>query len=387
MFVYLFIIVFLFLLSGSRVPRQMSSCVLFLLMVFLCFGYMTGSDWRVYESEYYEEFSARLVEPGYMLLSNLFCRAGVNFWVFHILFKCLFFITFIVFLRDYVKPQADNGLLCDSGKAEFHTQFFCGLMLWVASFGFYLLIDCPFRNMISCMVVIPAFLCLFQRRYVLYYALVLLAMSFHYSALLLLFLPLVKVDNLSTKLLLGIYFAVLLVMAIGGSELVLSLVSKALPPVLQDRILYYEEEYVGSSVFSVGLIPRLLCLWGILKYRTRIVEKYTYGNKIISYCYFYLIICLIYYVFPVLFRCALYLAPFYILGIVYALDSMKQSLKTPVKIAWLVIALGVTLSTVRSQYYVPYTNILYHYIAGDMHDYYYRDNYNLRISPFKTPTD
>lgn len=383
MFVYLFIIVFLFLLSGSRVPRQMSSCVLFLLMLFLCFGYMTGSDWRSYESEYYGEFSARLVEPGYMSLSNFFCRAGVNFWVFHILFKCLFYITFVAFLWNYTRPQVYYRQLCDNERTEFHTQFFCGLMLWVASFGFYLLIDCPFRNMISCMVVIPAFLCLFRKRYVLYYALVLLAISFHYSGLLLLLLPLVKVDNLSTKLLWGIYLAVLLVMAIGGSELVLSQVSKALPPVLQDRILYYEEEYAGSSVFSVGLIPRMLCLWGILKYRTRIVEKYTYGNKIISYCYFYLIICLVYYVFPILFRCALYLAPFYILGIIYALDSMKQSLKTPVRIAWLVIALGVTLSTVHSKYYVPYTNILYHYVMGDMHDYGYRDTYNLRMSPYK----
>lgn len=365
MLVYFFIIVLLFALSWGRVPRQMSFGVLFFLMLFLCFGYMTGSDWRVYEEEYYGEFSARLVEPGYMLLSNLFSRAGINFWIFHILFKCLFFIVFIAFLRTHVN------------------QLYCGLMLWVASFGFYMLIDCPFRNVISCMIMIPAFTCLFQRRYVWYYVLALLAISFHYSAIIMLLLPVIKVDNLSTKTLVVIYFAVFTVMAIGGSELILSLVSRALPPILQDRILYYEEEYAGASIFSVGLIPRLICLWGILKYRTMIVERYALGSKVISYCYFYLILSLIYYVFPVLFRSALFLAPFYIMGIIYALGSMKSSFKIPVSVAWFIVALAVTFSTVRSPYYVPYTNILFHYVTGDMHDYGYRDNYNLRMSPYK----
>lgn len=375
MLVYFLIIVLLFALSWSRIPRQVSIGVLFLLMLFLCFGYMTGSDWRVYEDEYYGEFSIRMVEPGYMLLSNLFSRAGVNFWVFHILFKCLFFIVFIGFVSTYVNKQAE-------GKLHYN-QLYCGLMLWVASFGFYMLIDCPFRNVISCMIMIPAFNCLFRKRYVGYYILVLLAISFHYSAIVMLLLPVINVDNLSTKALLVIYFSVFAAMAIGGTELILSMVSRVLPPVLQDRILFYEEEYAGASIFSVGLIPRLICLWGILKYRTRIVQQYAFGNKVVSYCYFYLILSLIYYVFPVLFRSALFLAPFYILGIIYALGSMKSSLKIPVTVAWFIVALGVTFSTVRSPYYVPYTNILFHCVTGDMHDYGYRDTYNLRMSPYK----
>ena len=390
MLVYFLIIVFLFALSWRRVPKEVTLGVLFLLMLFLCFGYMTGSDWRVYEEEYYGEFSVRMVEPGYMLLSNLFNRAGVNFWVFHILFKCLFFIVFIQFFSMCVNKRKGRSrpiLVINKGVARIivrpHNEFYCGLMLWVASFGFYMLMDCPFRNVISCMVMIPAFYCLFQKQYVLYYVLVLLAMSFHYSAIVMLLLPVINVDNLSTKTLLVIYFAVMVVMAIGGSELVLSMVSRALPPFLQDRILYYQEDYTGTNLFSVGLIPRLACLWGILKYRAKIVQRYAYGNKVVSFCYFYLIISLVYYVFPVLFRSALFLAPFYILGIVYAMSSMKRSLKIPAMVAWLIVALGVTFSTVRSPYYVPYTNILYHCVTGDMHDYSYRDSYNLRVSPYK----
>lgn len=381
MYIYLFIIVILFLLSGSRVSRPVTWSVLFLLMIFLCFGYMTGSDWRGYEDEYYGEFSIRQLEPGYMLLSNLFHRAGINFWVFHILFKCLYFIAFVCFLGTHVARQTDGQVLLAEGSQRPHTQFYCGLMMWVASFGFYMLINCPFRNMISCTVVIPAFNCLFQRRYVWYYVLVLLAISFHLSAVLLLFLPLVKVDNVPTKLLAVIYFSVLVVMAVAGTNLVLSLVSEVLPPILQDRILYYDEG-MESSVFSVGLVPRLLCLFGILKYRTRIVARYRYGNTVISCCFFYLIVSLVYSVFPMLFRSALYLAPFYILAIVYALDSMSPSFKIPTKILWFGISLAIAFTGVRASVYVPYTNILYHLATGKMYDYYYRDNYNPRLSPY-----
>ena len=74
--IYLLVIIWLFVLS-YRIKAKFKFPIfsLFLLMVFLCFGYMTGSDWRNYETEYYSEFSVRLVEPGYMLLSNLFSRA------------------------------------------------------------------------------------------------------------------------------------------------------------------------------------------------------------------------------------------------------------------------------------------------------------------------
>ena len=390
MLVYFLIIVLLFALSWSRVSKPVAYGLLFLLMLFLCFGFMTGSDWRVYEEEYYGEFSVRMVEPGYMLLSNLFHRAGVNFWVFHILFKCLFFIVFIQFFSMYVNKRKGRSrpmLVINRGVARIivrpHNEFFCGLMLWVASFGFYMLIDCPFRNMIACTIMIPAFNCLLQKRYVWYYVLVLLAISFHYSALLMLILPVIKMDKLSTRVLVIIYVVVMLVMAIGGSHIIITLVSRYLPPVLQERILYYEESATEGRVFSVGLLPRLLCLWGILTYRTKIVRRFIYGSQVFSFCYFYLIISLVYYAFPALFRSALFLAPFYILGIIYVLDSMKRSLKIPAMAAWLIVALGVTFSTVRSPYYVPYTNILYHLATGDMHDYSYRDSYNLRVSPYK----
>ena len=94
---------------------------------------------------------------------------------------------------------------------------------------------------------------------------------------------------------------------------------------------------------------------------------------------------LVYSAYPVLFRSALFLAPFYILGMVYALDSMTPSLKIPTKFLWFAIAMAITFTGVRSSSYVPYTNILYHYVSGKMYEYDYRDKYNPRMSPYYTP--
>lgn len=385
--IYLLIIIWLFVLS-YRIKAKFKFPIfsLFLLMIFLCFGYMTGSDWRNYETEYYSEFSVRLVEPGYMLLSNLFSRSHINFWVFHIFFKCVFYIFFISFICNiYVAKKIDHLNLFDYAYIYSGTNrtILCGIMMWVASFGFFMLINCPFRNVISCAIMLPAFVYLFRGKIVYYYLFTVLAISFHFSAVLMLFLPLVKLEKVSSKCLVLIYMSLLILLSIGGSSLLLNILAKISPSILYDRITFYEDSELESSVFSVGLLPRLLCLWAILRYRSKICANFACGNKIVSLCYFYLLLSLIYCVYPLLFRCALFLSPFYILGIICSLSVMKINVRKYIKVAWLVFALGITVTTVQTPAYVPYSNIITSYIMGGNHSYFYRDNYNNRVSPYR----
>ena len=132
--------------------------------------------------------------------------------------------------------------------------------MWVASFGFFMLINCPFRNVISCAIMLPAFVYLFRGKIVYYYLFTVLALSFHFSAVLMLFLPLVKLEKVSSKCLVLIYMSLLILLSIGGSSLLLNILAKISPSILYDRITYYEDDELESSVFSVGLLPRLLCL-------------------------------------------------------------------------------------------------------------------------------
>ena len=71
--------------------------LLLLLGIFLCFGYMTGSDWRVYEQLYNSLNFSNLLENvkgfefGYPITQIIFKSLGFSFWPFFIILKIICF--------------------------------------------------------------------------------------------------------------------------------------------------------------------------------------------------------------------------------------------------------------------------------------------------------
>ena len=364
MYIYFIPILSLFFLSKYRISKKTERIILFLLMIFLCFGYMTGSDWRTYETDYVDGFTHRLVEPGYMFISNSASSLGINFWAFHIFFKCLSFIL-IVQLIDK---------LCNRNP-------FFALALWYASYGLFLFINCPFRNVIACGIGALAIIQLLDKRVILFYTLSALAMTFHLSAIILLILPICRFERFSSKLLVTLYLGLLAILLIVGSGFVYNILSALLPSFLLDRLGFYTES--NGSLLSFGLIPRLICLYLLITYRYRIARNNKYGSAVFSMAYTSLLVSLIYYAFPMLFRSALFLSPFYVVAIFLGLQEMNIKYKSILRLCISFIFLAVVYTTVRSVYYVPYTNIIDHAITGKLYDYEYRDNYNFTYSPYR----
>ena len=79
---YLFIVLFCWVLSQSKLKKSQITQSLFAisLILFLCFGYMTGSDWRSYEKWYEWGIVSILLggykEPGYHIYSMFFKFIG-----------------------------------------------------------------------------------------------------------------------------------------------------------------------------------------------------------------------------------------------------------------------------------------------------------------------
>ena len=76
-----------------------------LVPIILCFGYLTGSDWRNYELEWnlinvdnYNPFEDGYEEPGYWFLCYYAKKIGLGFWELNILIKL---IGYYAFLRIY----------------------------------------------------------------------------------------------------------------------------------------------------------------------------------------------------------------------------------------------------------------------------------------------
>lgn len=85
-----------------------------------------------------------------------------------------------------------------------------------------------------------------------------------------------------------------------------------------------------------------------------------------------------------LFRSALFLAPFYVVIIVISIvSSENRSRSLLLKYCWLFMAMAITVKTVQRVSYVPYTNIIVNVLTDDLHDYDYRDSYNSKYSPYK----
>ena len=367
MFIYISVIIILFILSYTKRVTKVERLLYVLLAVFLCFGYMCGSDWRNYESEFYSGFIYRAVEPGYMFVSNWLNDRGIDFWYFHTFTKVFCWILFLYTFKK-MWPSKSLGF---------------PLMLFMASFGFFLFIDCPFRNLISVAIFLFFIPYLEQKRKIIYILGVLLASSFHLSAFFFLVVPFIIgfIDRCSNRALVVIYFSVFVTLLLGIDQILINIVLAPVP-FLQSKILAYSDTDLvqGGGLFSMGLILRLICLWGMLHFRERL---YAEGKQLLfALCYIYLLLSLLSYSVPILFRIPLFLSPFFVLMVSEIVDHLGVKMRRYAKLFYLLVALTITTKTSSSVFYVPYTNIIPYWIKDKPIDYNQRSEHNIFSSPY-----
>ena len=147
-----------------------------ILCLFLCFGYMTGTDWKTYEYWYdhldFNRFYYGYVsEPGYYIYMMIMNKLGIPFWPFLLFTKCLLFILVFKSLYDYSKES-----------------IWLSLMYYLPWFGLYFFIDNPLRNCIAVGVFMLSTKYILEHKFWKFFWMTLLAASFHVTALFLLFL-------------------------------------------------------------------------------------------------------------------------------------------------------------------------------------------------------
>ena len=344
--------------------------VLFFLLLFLCFGYMTGSDWRSYEVHYnaatFEKIFEERFEIGYGLLESMCNALRIDFWTFHIGLKICVFISLCRFI-NYFKV---NLLL-----------FWA---LFLPEMGFFLFIDCPFRNLIALGFFSMAIPALFERRANVYFFFITLAVCFHSSAFILFFIYFLWGVRLKSKYWI-VLFVIANIIAYDIDTLLVNIFSVFFSaiPFLQDKLLTYvlDENFIQTKL-NVGTIYRTLLFILFLFNRSRIENGHKYGTIL-----FYL--SMIYFVsYPftislkIFSRFSIYLLPFCLLTIIVLLNVVKNNYL--VKYAFISLLLlwtfvkSYTVLTADSRY-IPYSNYL-QYIMKEKPSYRYRSNYNISNS-------
>ena len=375
MLIYITLILFCFLLSAFKLPKSIENSALILIALFLCFGYMTGTDWISYEKYFNDvSFGERMLstrESGYFFIQSIVKSWGIEFWTFHITVKVLIFIVLVNFIR------------------RFEANVFLFLTLFIPESGLYLFVDCPFRNLIGVGFGLIAFNYLFKKKTAAFFVFSILATLFHLSAVVLFLVYFIYRVNIKTHIVL-IATVIIYIVAFNADFLIktIYLPLTNISPVIHDRLKGYflDSDFIANTV-NIGTYIRLFVLLILLLFKNQIIA----GDERRSYVYNLAIIFLFFYPLGVsmkiMQRFSLYLYPFYILSIIYLLKSVQINMNRYILYSFFVLlSFFQTYNLVTRDFrYVPYSNYIDHWIRKDFPDIEYRYNYNRKHSPYRKP--
>ncbi len=108
------------------------------LFAFLCFGYMTGSDWRAYEMDYMSKSFDRAIilgEMGFVHVSRFFSTFISDFWLYAGMMKCVYLLSLILLISVFTK------------------NVFATIAIGFSNSLLFMLIDCPMRFMMALSII------------------------------------------------------------------------------------------------------------------------------------------------------------------------------------------------------------------------------------------
>lgn len=375
----IYVFLFLLLLCSGFTPvlkrnKEWIILVFTLLALFFCFGYMTGSDWRSYET-YYDYLSSSdflegvLLEPGYKIYSFFFESIGFSFWVYFIVTKLLLFGSVVYFIHKL------------SSK---YSYLFC-VTFFFFYFGVFLFIDNPMRNFIAVGISLFSYKYLINRQLFRYVLIVLLATSFHISAFLLLFIYFLYPLNLSKKTLAINYILFNFLFILTFRYFVIELINLfSFIPLVEYKMKAYFIEGNGltqNSLFSIGFLFQLI-VFILFLLKKESIENFKFGKLIFLGSILYLFLYRIGLTIEIFYRFQLYLSLLYSVGICLLLWTIYNYKLRLLYFSFIASFLLVTLiqTITSSEKYVPYTNYI-QYMFEDM-SFEERSQYNTIHSPY-----
>ena len=337
-------------------------------IVFLCFGYMTGSDWRDYELIYegsLEPSRYAVSEWGFDVLLSFFGRIISDFWIFNALCKMAYLGSFVLFMRCFT----------DKVWTAVGVAFVFSLL--------FILIDCPMRFMISLTFIQLGFFFFNKKRHILGTVLFILSILFHVSALFILLLLLSSflfknICRLPIIVLFIIFIVALILPSIPAFFDILYSGLSFLNPM--ERIQRIQEEYSEYEVQTY----RSIGFWKTVVFGSFLIlsKKYVLGLKngqlLFYYSFLFIILSGILSCVPTGFRLGIINGYFFVIVIIELVNrkSFMFSIKPVLKSVGIIALLVLLSHTVMNDWkYTPYSNSI-KYILTDHLPYSYRDMYN-----------
>lgn len=374
MWIYFFSFISCYIIgiSKQRHIRYVEFALLLWLAIFLCSGFMCGSDWRGYETMYNEMnldnyFYGYFAEPGFYVYLSFFKFLNFNFWDVALISKLSCFFIVVRFFKKYLK----NDVLL-------------GMMYFLPWYAFYLFIDCPMRNMMAISIFLLSIPALLERRFLHYLLVIMLATTFHVSASVFILLYFFSGKVISNKLSI---FLFLIINFLFASRIVITKMASLLfggIPYLNSKIENYlldNSEFASGRILSMGMIIHLIFLFLLLWKKKHIVE-FIHGNVIFNFSLFYLLLYRLATTVEIFSRFQLYLAPFFCVALILISKSFNFRNRLLYITYLLCISFIGSLKIFSDYRYIPYTSYLPYLLNKNYPSFEYRDAYNFRNSPY-----
>lgn len=338
----------------------------YILPLFICFGYMIGADWRMYEVEFYDVTERQEIkEPGYYILSQFFYTIGWGFWEFTIVYKLIGYYVFL-----YVFKSLSNN-----------TSW--GLLYWFPNYALFLWMDHPARNFIAVIIFSCALLSIEKgnlRKFLLLYILA----SFVHSTCILM-LPIYFVVR-KTPVGKYNYWLIATVAIYFVAELMRTYLAPLLEAInMMQRMQGYllEEEYAKKMSIVRFLIFFAILYLGSIKIEN-IRKKTVHADFILKLSFLYVFFFSIGNIHNIFFRFQYFLMIPICVQICYLCMYVESTkIKMAFRMFVVLFAFVYTQNLItRDTHYIPYSNYL-EYVFKDKPSYNQRSDYNPTHSPYK----
>lgn len=365
-YLVLLLILFSLYIGKGKICKKNRIVFYVIVPIFICFGYMIGADWRMYELEFYD-VSLRLQtkEPSYYIVAQLFHKIGVGFWEFSILYKL---IGYYVFLKLYIRYSTNN---------------IWGLIYWFPNYALFLWMDHPARNFMAIIVYSCALLYIENKKPWKYLLLTIVASSFHATCLIM--IPIYFIVRYTPNKKYGVW----LIGSVAAYAFA-SLMRMYMEPFLDilnfgarmEGYLVRDDSDVKMSIvrFAIFFFILLVATLNIEKIR----QKEKYADFILKLSFIYVYLFCIGNIHVIFFRFQYFLMiPICVLISYICEYNYKRIVKIGIQLFILLFSFVYMQNLLtRNSHYIPYSNYI-EYIFTDKPSYIERSNYNPTHSPYR----
>lgn len=333
----------------------------FSIFIFLCFGYMTGSDWRSYELDYEDAlycFRYSTYDKGFWAIYYLLSTIISDFFVTLGLLKCLYLYSLIVLLRNITK----HWLLVIS------IMFSTSLL--------FMVVNNPLRFMCANIFINFGLVYAFKGNIRKFLIIAIWSVFLHATSIILI-LSIVggfyvkNVAKVNNHLLFVLYLIISFLMSNVG--LVESLFFIANDTLVEIGSKSYDAYAIQSndSFFTIGSLLRII-FGMVIIYNCDIILKANNGRALFAFTIVFLYMDRLCLIVPTGFRLVIPLGIFYAVSISYIITSKRKIYSYFLLLATFLI---LSRSLYSSYVYIPYSNSI-PYILTSHKSYYERSNYN-----------